>query len=138
MKRISVLRISYLKRGNETAAVVRVADVINVNDYFYRSIFSKQVRVDGPVLALTNNMVIRKPTATYSSIYFVYIIFDETHPLYNLSLLMSKIFDFSIVMNNPQWKSACENYLLKSDSFKNSIDSLIRTHADIDKAIDRA
>lgn len=139
MKRLSVLRISYLKRGNETAKVIKVADVVDVNDDFYRSIFSKQVRVDGPVLARANNMVICKPTSTYSFIYFVYIICDETHPIYNLSLLLSKIFsDLSVIMNNPQWKKACDNYLIRPDSFLNTyIDSLVRSYTDIDKAIDR-
>ena len=138
MKRISVIRISYLKRGNKTAKIIRVSDVADVNDDFYRSIFSKQLHVDGPVLARTNNMVISKPTNTYNFSYFVYIIFDETHPLYNLSLLLSKIYD-GPELNNIQWLTAGDNYILTSYSVtSNAIDSLIRAHADIDKAIDRA
>lgn len=138
MKRLSVLRISYLKRGNETAKIIRVSDVADVNDDFYRSIFSKQLHVDGPVLARANNMVISKPTNTYNFSYFVYIIFDETHPLYNLSLLLSKIYD-GPELNNIQWLTAGDNYILTSYSVtSNAIDSLIRAHVDIDKAIDRA
>jgi len=137
MKRISVIRIIYLKLGNETATVVKVSDVIDVNDDFYRSIFSKQAHVDGPVLARTNNMVIRKPTATYNSAYFFYIIFDETHPLYNLSLLLSQTYD-GPALNNIQWMTAGDNYILTSYSATSSaIDSFVRSYTDIDKAIDR-
>lgn len=141
MKRLSVLRISYAKQGNAPAKITKVSDVIDIEDDYYRKLFSKQIHVDSPVLARTANMVILKPTSAYAGplyMVFVYVIFDETHPLYNYGLLKSLIFEFDITTNNLQWRQASEKYVLNSNSFNDVIDSLIRSHADIDKAIERA
>lgn len=127
MKRVNVLRVGIGAYTNgRPAKVIRVQpQVVSDKDLIILSQPKKFAYV------VTDNLIITRIDKTFHSLYFLSIIFTESHYLFNINILLNLLLELvGTGFNSVEYLNAL--------SLEKTIENLIKSHMNLDEAVSKA